>query len=187
MWAVQLDTKAAATDTIKLLLRSAGGEFMVYRADEGIKRHFFAPYTPQQNGVVERRNQTMVANARALLKQRGMPAIYWGEAVMTTVHLLNRSSTKALDGKTPYEAWHERKPVVSHLRVFGCLAFAKEFNHVSKPDDRGTPGVFIGYAAGIKATASSTLRHSTSASPGTSCSTKGEARLGITRWTTARF
>jgi len=59
---------------------------------------------------------------------------------MTAVHLLNRSPTKALDSKTPYEAWHRRKPVVSHLRVFGCLAFAKELNHVGKLDDRSTPG-----------------------------------------------
>ena len=93
----------------------------------------------------------MVATARALLKQRGMPAIYWGEAVMTVVHLLNRLPTKALDSKTPYEAWHGRKPMVSHLRVFGCLAFAKELNHVGKLDDRSTPGVFICYAEGNKA------------------------------------
>jgi hypothetical protein len=58
--------------------------------------------TPQQNGVVECCNQTVVAIAHALLKQRGMVAIYWGEAVMTAIHLLNRSPTKALDGKTPY-------------------------------------------------------------------------------------
>ena len=70
---------------------------------------------------------------------------------MTAIHLLNRSPTKFLDGKTPYEAWHGRKPVVSHLRVFGCLAFAKELNHVGKLNDRSSPGVFIGYAEGVKA------------------------------------
>jgi transposase InsO family protein len=139
MWAVLLDVKAAAADAIKRLqaateaecgrklwvLRTDNGgeftaaEFAAYCANEGIHRHFSAPYTPQQNDVVERRNQTVVATDRALLKQRGMPAFYWGEVVMTAVHLLNRSPTKALDGKTPYEAWHKRKPAVSHLRVFG--------------------------------------------------------------------
>jgi hypothetical protein len=108
-------------------------------------------YSLQQNDVVERRNQTMVAMARALLKQHGMPTVYWGKAMMTVVHLLNRSLTKALDGKTPYEAWHERKPTVSYLRVFGCLAFIKELNYVSKLDDRSSLGVFIGYAEGAKA------------------------------------
>jgi hypothetical protein len=70
---------------------------------------------------------------------------------MTVVHLLNRSPTKALDGKMPYEAWHERKPTVSHLHVFSCLAFVKELNHIGKIDDRSTLGVFIGYAEGAKA------------------------------------
>src|SRR3954464_4895859 len=89
--------------------------------------------------------------ARALLRQRGMPTVFWGEAVLTAVYILNRSPTKALDDKTPYEAWHGRKPAVSHLRVFGCLAFAKELGHIGKLDDRSTPGVFIGYAKGSKA------------------------------------
>jgi hypothetical protein len=70
---------------------------------------------------------------------------------MTVVHLLNCSPTKALDSKTSYKAWHGRKPVVSHLCVFGCLAFAKELNHVGKLDNRSTLGVFIGYAEGVKA------------------------------------
>jgi hypothetical protein len=71
---------------------------------------------------------------------------------MTAIHLLNHSPNKALDGKsTSYEAWHRRKPVVSHLRIFGCLTFIKELNHVSKLDDQSTSGVFIGYAEGIKA------------------------------------
>jgi hypothetical protein len=68
-----------------------------------------------------------------------------------TVYILNRSPTKALNGRTPYETWHGRKPTVSHLRVFSCLAFGKEFDHIGKLDDRSTPGVFIGYAEGSKA------------------------------------
>jgi hypothetical protein len=71
--------------------------------------------------------------------------------MMTVVHLLNRSPTKAIDGKMPYEAWHRCKPAVSHLRVFGCLAFVKELNHVSKLNDQSTLGVFIGYTESIKA------------------------------------
>src|SRR6185312_918828 len=64
---------------------------------------------------------------------------------------LAHQGTRRVDGMTPYEAWHGRKPAVSHLRVFGCLAFAKELGHIGKLDDRSTPGVFIGYAAGSKA------------------------------------
>jgi transposase InsO family protein len=84
-------------------------EFASYCADEGIQCHYSAPYSPQQNGIVERRNQTVVGMAWALLKQRWVPAVFWGEAVLTTVYILNRSPTKALDDKTPYEAWHGRK------------------------------------------------------------------------------
>jgi len=87
MWAILLDTKAAASDAIKrhqaaaeecgrklCVLRTDNGseftavEFAAYCTDGGIQRHYFVPYTPQQNGVVERRNQTVVATARALLK-----------------------------------------------------------------------------------------------------------------------
>jgi hypothetical protein len=171
MWVMILGSKGEAADAIRRaqaaaetesgrklrVLRTDNGgeftaaEFTAYCADEGIQRHYSAPYSPQQNGVVERRNQTVVGMARALLKQRGMPAVFWGEAVVTAVYILNRSPTKALDGMTPYEAWHGRKPAVSHLRVFGCLAFAKELGPIGKLDDRSTPGVFIGYAEGSKA------------------------------------
>jgi hypothetical protein len=89
--------------------------------------------------------------ARALLKQRGMPAVFWGEAVVTALYILNRSPTKALNEMTPYEAWHGRKLAVSHVRVFGCLAFTKELGHINKLDDRSTLGVFIGYTEGSKA------------------------------------
>ena len=65
----------------------------------------------------------MVATARALLKQRGMPARFLGEAVVTVVHLLNRSPNKSLQGMAPYEAWHGRASSVAHLRVFGCVAY----------------------------------------------------------------
>jgi hypothetical protein len=125
-------------------------EFTSYCADEGVQRHYSTLYSPQQNDIIERRNQTVVGMTRAL-KQRRMPAIFWGEAVVTVVYILNRSPTKAHNGRTPYEAWHGRKPAVSHLWVFGCLAFTKELDHIGRLDDRSTPGVFIGYAEGSKA------------------------------------
>eukprot|EP01018_Ginkgo_biloba_P038757 Gb_28556 [translate_table: standard] len=79
----------------------------------GIRRQFSAPYTPQQNGVVERMNRTLVEKAR-----------FWVEAVYTVVYLLNRSPTKAILHKTPEEAWSGRKLRISHLKVFGSTAYA---------------------------------------------------------------
>jgi transposase InsO family protein len=171
MWVVVLGSKGEATNVIRraqaaveaecgcklrVLRPDNGGEFTaakftLYYVDEGVQRHYSAPYSPQQNGVVEQRNQTVVGMAWALLKQRGMPAVFWGEAVVTVVYILNRSPINALNGRTSYETWHGHKPAVSHLRVFGCLAFAKELGHIGKLDDRSTPGVFIGYAEGSKA------------------------------------
>jgi hypothetical protein len=88
--------------------------------------------------------------ARALLKQQGMRAKFWGEAVLMMVYILNRSPTKGHDEMTPYEAWHGRKPAVGHLRVFGSLVYVKELNHIGKIDDRSTTRVFIGYDEGVK-------------------------------------
>jgi hypothetical protein len=108
------------------------------------------PYVAQQNDVVEQWNQTVVSMACAILKQRGMSIEFWGKAVSTTV-FLNHMPTKSLIGNMPCEAKHGKKPMVSFLRTFGCLAFVKELNDVRKLDDRSTPGVFIGYEEGVKA------------------------------------
>lgn len=89
--------------------------------------------------------------AQALLRQRQVPAEFWGEAMVTAVYILNRLSTKSLTGLTPYKAWYGRKPAVSHLRVFGCRAYAKEMGHTSKLADRSRAGVFLSYAEGAKA------------------------------------
>uniref|UniRef100_A0A8R7P947 Retrovirus-related Pol polyprotein from transposon TNT 1-94 n=1 Tax=Triticum urartu TaxID=4572 RepID=A0A8R7P947_TRIUA len=121
-------------------------------AATGVQRHLTAPYSPQQNGVVERRNQTVVGMARSMMKAKGMPDYFWGEAVTTAVYLLNRAFTRSVDGATPYEAWHGRKPEVSHLRVFGCVAHVKSARPLlKKHDDQSTPMVLIGYEPGSKA------------------------------------
>ena len=79
---------------LKVLRTDNGGEFTSvefgeYCAGEGVQRHYSAPYAPQQNGVVERRNQMVVAMTRSILRARGMPGHFWGEAVHTAVFLLN--------------------------------------------------------------------------------------------------
>ena len=172
MWIVLLKTKDQALQAFRIVKMAAeveseaklkalrtdrGGEF---RSSEftkfceahGIKRYLTAPYSPQQNGVVERRNQTVVAMARSMLKSKGMPGKFWGEAVNTAVYLLNRAPTKSVVGMTPYEAWYEHKPTVDHFRTFGCVAHVKTVSgHSSKFADRSTPMVFVGYEAGTKA------------------------------------
>ena len=81
-----------------------------------------------------------------------MPAKFWGEAVTTVVFILNRTPTKALKGKTPFEAWHRCKPSMSFLRTFGYIDHVRKTKPIlTKLEDRSTPMVFLGYAEGTKA------------------------------------
>jgi hypothetical protein len=87
-----------------------------------------------------------------MMKSKGMPGRFWGEAVSTPVYLLNRAPTKSVVGMTPYEAWYGRKPSVDHLRTFGCVVHVKTVaGHTNKLADQNTPMVMIGYEAGTKA------------------------------------
>ena len=89
-------------------------EFEGYLKKEGIE---------QQNGVSEERlNWTLVETIRCMLADSRLPHKFWAEALSTAAYLLNRSPTKALHNKTPFEAWFGKQPNVNHLRVFGCSA-----------------------------------------------------------------
>ena len=101
----QASVEVESRHTLRVFCTDRGGEFTAtevadWCADQGIKRHLTAPYSPQQNGVVERCNQTVVGTARCMLKGTGMPAQFWGEAVTTVVFVLNRSFTRSVDGRT---------------------------------------------------------------------------------------
>jgi len=99
-------------------------EFALYLTKEGIKHELTTPHTPQQNGVAERLNRTLIEGMRTMLADSKLPHRFWAEALSTAVYLRNRSPTKALEGITPFEAWSGTKPDVSSLRVFGCSAYA---------------------------------------------------------------
>jgi hypothetical protein len=117
-----------------------------------VRRQLTVPYSPQQNGVVERRNQTVVGTARCLLKSKGLTGWFWGEAMATAVYLLNRSPTRSLEGRTPFEAWYEKKPGVQHLRTFECLVHVKDtMPNLKKLDDKSKLMIFISYEPGSKA------------------------------------
>lgn len=81
-------------------------------------------YTPQQNGVSERRNRTIVEMARTMMNEKGLSKYFWAEAVHTALYILNKCPTKALKDKTPVEAWSGMKPFVSHFKIFGCICYA---------------------------------------------------------------
>lgn len=141
---------------MKALRTDRGGEFnsnlfSVFCIQTGIKHYTTTAYSPQQNGVVERRNQTVVEMARCMLKAMQVPPKFWAEAISAAVYVLNRSPTKSLLNKTPFEAWHGVKPNVSHLKVFGCTAHVKLIGPgLTKLADRSKKMVFLGYESGTK-------------------------------------
>ena len=86
--------------------------------------------------------------ARSMMKAKGMPVRFWGEAVF----ILNHAPTKAVKGVKPLEAWYGRKPSMSFLRTFGCISHIwKTKPNLTKLEDRSTPMVFLGYMEGTKA------------------------------------
>ena len=126
-------------------------EFDRFCKDHGIERHKTTPYTPQQNGVAERMNRTLMERARSMLSGAGLEQKFWAEALAIACYLINRSPTSALVEKTPMEAWSNKKPSLRHLRVFGCEAYA----HVpsvkrSKLENKAVKCIFIGYGVGVK-------------------------------------
>ena len=109
------------------------------------------PYTPEQNGVAERANRTIVEAARSMLYAREMNLEYWAEAVSTAVYLKNRNPTKALKDTTPEQEWSGEKPSVAHLRSFGCKAYAHiPVQRRSKLDSKTLECVFTGYCTDTK-------------------------------------
>jgi hypothetical protein len=142
---------------IKVVRSDRGGEFLSGALKDvcesaGIKRQFTAPYSPQQNGVVERRNRTVMEMARSLLKCMNVPGCFWGEAVNHSVYLLNRLPTKPMGYRTPFEGWHGKRPQLGHLKVFGCRANVRPAKpHLKKLEDRSVAMVYFGVEQGSKA------------------------------------
>lgn len=135
---------------IKCLRTDRGGEYLSsdfkdFCNEHGIRRQLTNPYTPQQNGVAERRNRTIMNMVRSMLISKNMPKMLWTEAVVWAVYILNRCPTLAVKHVTPQEAWSGRKPSVKYLKVWGCLAHT----HVpkvgrSKLDARSSVCIFLG-------------------------------------------
>ena len=110
----------------------------------GIQRQRTAPYSPHQNGIVERLNRTIGESTRAMLHAAGLPGRFWPLACQAAVYLNNRLPSQAIDNSTPYQLWHSKPPTISHLRTFGCLAYAM-VNNPGKLDDKASRCTFVGY------------------------------------------
>eukprot|EP00253_Pinus_taeda_P029735 PITA_29735 len=142
---------------IKVLRTDRGGEyiskeFLIFCRENGIHKQFTARYTPQQNGVAERNNRTIMDMARSMLKAKYLPNDYWAEAINCAAYILKRCPTKAVMNRVPEEAWSGRKQGVTHMRVFGCVAYAHIPDQLRrKLDNKGEKCIFIGYSEESKA------------------------------------
>ncbi|KAA0065975.1 integrase [Cucumis melo var. makuwa] len=140
---------------IKTLRSDRGGEYIAFGnffKEQGIHHQMTARMTPQQNGVAERKNRTIMEMVRSMLKAKNLPNEFWGDAVACTVYILNRAPTKSVPGMTPYEAWCGEKPSVSHLRVFGSIAYSHIPNQLrGRLDDKSEKCIMVGYNENSKA------------------------------------
>jgi hypothetical protein len=113
---------------IRVLRSDNGGEytskeFLDYCAAAGIKKELIVPYNPKQNGVVERKNRTIVGATRAMVHDQGLSLFLWAKASCTTVYIQNRSPHTILGKLTPEEVFTGTKPDVSHLRIWGSVCY----------------------------------------------------------------
>ena len=142
---------------VKAIRDDKGSEFISkdfdqFCIDNGIQRQHTVRNRPQQNGDVERAHRTLSDLITAMLTEANLPSQFWFHCLMAVIHVLNRCPTTSLTGKTPHEAWFKKKPDVSHLRVWGCLAYV----HVQKDKRKESFSshmekcIFVGYPPGYK-------------------------------------
>jgi transposase InsO family protein len=142
---------------VKSIRSDGGGEYLNHAmsefcASKGILHQKTTAYSPQQNGIAERLNRTLLDRARAMLLESQLPLKYWGEAILTANYLRNRAPVKH-HSLTPFEAFYGTKPDISHVRVFGCPVTAQIplAHRTSKVAPLGVPGILLGYCTDRKA------------------------------------
>ncbi|PKU81159.1 Retrovirus-related Pol polyprotein from transposon TNT 1-94 [Dendrobium catenatum] len=137
---------------IKTLRTDGGTEFVNlafknYLLTHGITHQLSCPYTPEQNGLSERKHRHIIETARTLLITASMPNVYWPEAVTTSVYLINRLPSSTIANSTPIELMYNRKPVYRELKVFGCKCYPLSPPQIrNKLMPTAQPCVFLGYS-----------------------------------------
>jgi len=143
--------------SISRLRSDRGGEYMstefqLFLKTHGIGHELTVAHTPQQNGVAERMNRTLVESARCMMLHANVPSKLWAEAISTACHVRNRLPSTSLQGDTPYSVWKGQKPNVDYMRVFGCVAYAQIPQRFRKKfDSKAKKLRFVGYSIHSKA------------------------------------
>ncbi|KAG8478499.1 hypothetical protein CXB51_028393 [Gossypium anomalum] len=129
-------------------LELCSDEFNRLCKSEGIMRQLTVRHTPQQNGVAERMNRTIMEKVRCMLSNANLPKSFWAEAASTARFLINRSPSIAIEKNTPQEVWSGNPANYSDLKIFRCPAYAHVDN--GKLEPRSIKCIFLGYKAGVK-------------------------------------
>jgi hypothetical protein len=141
---------------IQRLRTYIGGEyvnnnFTNYCTTQGSQMQHMVPYTPQQNGVVERKNHTLKEIANCMIQSKGLSLKYWVEAINYANYIVNHTPTKALKNITPEEAWTKIKQDVIHFCVFGSIAWAHNPDEKRKAlQPKSEKCIFVGYSKDVK-------------------------------------
>ncbi|GJW88021.1 putative ribonuclease H-like domain-containing protein [Tanacetum coccineum] len=127
-------------------------DFIEFCGSKGIKREYSNARTPQQNGVAERKNMTLIEAARTMLADSFLPNTFWAEAVSTACYVLNRVLVTKPHNKTPYELVTGKIPIISYIRPFGChVTILNTIDHLGKFDGKSDEGFLVGYSLQSKA------------------------------------
>ncbi|GJT74685.1 retrovirus-related pol polyprotein from transposon TNT 1-94 [Tanacetum coccineum] len=119
--------------------------------EEGIEHQTSTPRTPEQNGVVERRNRTLVEAARTMLSASKLPLFFWAEAITTACYTQNRSIIILTHEKTAYHIINDRKPLIKHLHIFGCTCYlTRDGENLDKMKEKGDSCILVGYSTQSK-------------------------------------
>ncbi|GKD03463.1 putative ribonuclease H-like domain-containing protein, partial [Tanacetum coccineum] len=142
---------------VKIIRSDNGTEFKNHVMDEfcrekGIKREYSVARTPQQNGVAERKNRTLIEAARTMLADSKLPITFWAEAVSTACYVQNRVLVVKPHNKTPYELFRGIKPAIGFMKPFGChVSILNTLDKLGKFDGKSDEGFFVGYSLNSKA------------------------------------
>ncbi|GJZ99160.1 integrase, catalytic region, zinc finger, CCHC-type containing protein [Tanacetum coccineum] len=129
-----------------------GAEFLnktlhVFFKEEGIKHQTSTPQTPEQNGVVERQNRTLVEASRTMLSASKLPLFFWAKAIATACYTQNRSIIIPTHEKTAYHIINDKKPSIKHLHIFGCTCYlTRDGENLDKMKEKRDPCILVGYS-----------------------------------------
>jgi hypothetical protein len=119
--------------------------FNQFCLEHDVDQYFSVPRVPQQNGVVEQRNRTLVEMSRMMLNEHKTPRHFWADAISTACYISNQIFLRSILNLTPFELRFRYKPSVSHLRPFGCKCFILKCGNLDKFESRSFDGILLGY------------------------------------------